>query len=44
MLVIKMTDNELKFFDDLRNKYPDNILIRTEHGSFQIPHYFPPLS
>lgn len=32
MLVIKMTDNELKFFDDLRNKYPDNILIRTEHG------------
>lgn len=32
MLVIKVTENELKCFDDLRNKYPDNILIRTEHG------------
>lgn len=27
-----MTENELKCFDELRNKYPDNILIRTEHG------------
>lgn len=32
MLIIKITENELKYFDDLLNNYPDNIFVRTEHG------------
>ena len=32
MLVIKVAEDELKFFDDLRKKYPERVFVRTEHG------------
>ncbi len=32
MLILKTTENELKFFENLRNEYPENVWIKTEHG------------
>ena len=32
MLMIKIAENELEYFDKLQKEYPENILIKTEHG------------
>ncbi len=32
MLILKMTEHDLKYFDELRENYPDNVLVRKEHG------------
>ncbi len=32
MLVVKVAEDELKFFDDLRKEYPERVFVRTEHG------------
>lgn len=32
MLIIKISENELKFFDVLQSNYPENVLVRIEHG------------
>lgn len=32
MLVLKLTEEDLKYFDDLLSTFPNNIFVRTEHG------------
>ena len=32
MLYISLAKDELEFFDEVQERFPDNILVKTEHG------------
>lgn len=32
MIIIRMAEADLKYFEKLRREYPDNIIVKTEHG------------
>lgn len=32
MIIIRTTEADLKYFEKLKKEYPDNIIVKTEHG------------
>lgn len=32
MLIIKIAEDELDYFNDIKNNYPQNVIVKTQHG------------
>ena len=32
MLIIKISEDELDYFNDIKNNYPQNVIVKTQHG------------